>query len=98
MSNQTLEALYADAIADIESGEAAQRPCGLDDCWMQGGCAKCLSGVLRSSQPLDVAQIDVFEDARIVRLTMTESCKGKSKPCVVFFKTRVRVHSEKHDR
>jgi len=87
MSNY--DQLFADALADVEN----QHACNMtDECFMQGGCPRCLSAVVRSQQPLDVAQVDVFERAGIVRLTMTHSCKLESKPCVVFLKTRLKVH------
>ena len=87
MSNY--DQLFADALADVENQHACRTT---DECFMQGGCPKCLSAVVRSQQPLDVAQIDVFEGAGIVRFTMTQSCEPESKPCVVFFKTRLKVH------
>lgn len=83
------DALIADAVAEVESG--VKHPCNLDECFMQGGCPRCLAGVIRSGSVLDVAQIDVFEGAGIVRFTMAEPCKPPN-PCVVFFKTRVKVH------
>lgn len=63
MSNY--DQLFADALADVENQHACQTT---DECFMQGGCPKCLSAVVRSQQALDVAQIDVFEGASIVRL------------------------------
>jgi hypothetical protein len=90
MTQTNYDELFAECVSDVESG--AKHPCNLDDaCFMQGGCPRCLAGVLRSGSVLDVAHIDVFEGAGVVRLTMSEPCKPPN-PCVVFFKTNLKIH------
>ena len=90
MSNPTLyESLFAEALADVESG--VKHPCGTTDhCQEMGGCPTCFQGLMRGD--LGILAIDVFADSGVIRIT-TVGHDGQ--PCTVAFRN-VPVNVRRH--
>jgi hypothetical protein len=87
LTDQQLESLFAEALADVESG--VQHPCKTTEhCCEMGGCPRCFQGVMRGDIGID--HVDVFADSGIVRITTTGH---DGKPCTVSFRNvSFRVH------
>jgi hypothetical protein len=83
VSNPTLyESLFAEALADVESG--IKHPCKLrQDCQEARGCPGCISGAMKGD--LGILSVDVFESGTL-RIT-TVGHNGK--PCVIAFRNVV---------
>jgi len=80
--------LFDAALEDVNAER--RHPCGTTtDCRAMGGCPRCFQGVMRGS--VDVARVDVFTKAGVVRLTMSTGC-GEAEPCVVSFKVPLTIH------
>jgi hypothetical protein len=90
MSSPNYAALFSEALADVDTG--VRHPCGTTaDCRAMGGCPRCYQGVMRGR--VDVARVDVFTKAGLVRLTMDTGC-GRAEPCVVSFKVPLTIHGK----
>ena len=88
MSSPNYAALFSEALADVDAG--VRHPCGTTaDCRAMGGCPRCYQALMRGS--VDVARVDVFPKAGIVRLTMDAGC-GKPDACVVSFNVPLAIH------
>jgi hypothetical protein len=87
MTQTSYEALYAEALADVEAGN--QHACGTtDSCAAAGGCPRCFQAVM--SGHIGIEHVDVFTESGVLRIT-TVGCGGK--PCVVSFRgVEVTVH------
>jgi hypothetical protein len=93
VSNPTLyEQLFADAIADIDSG--VKHACGTTEhCQEMGGCPRCFQGLMKGD--LAVLSVDVFESGTI-RITTTGH---DGERCTVAFRgVPVTVHQDRRKR
>ncbi|HTT17965.1 MAG TPA: hypothetical protein VMG82_03405 [Candidatus Sulfotelmatobacter sp.] len=88
MSETNYSQLFANALADVESG--MQHPCSTTEhCREMGGCPRCFLGLMRGD--IGIEHVEVFTHSGIVRIT-TEGC-GYPTPCVVNFRgVSVTVH------
>lgn len=78
----TLDTLFAEAIAEVDSG--IKSPCGTSaPCKQMGGCPRCFAAVM-SGADIGVASITVYRKTGIVRLALSPGC-GKTQPCEVAF-------------
>jgi len=71
----TLQELYAEALADVESGEAARRPCRTTPECSAAGCPRCVSGLMRSAD-IGIRQVVVNRRTGSVTL-MIDADHGK---------------------
>ncbi len=88
MSETNYSQLFAEAVADVESG--VRHPCSTTEhrCEM-GGCPRCFCGIMRGE--IGIEHIEVFAQRGIIRIT-TKGC-GYPTPCVVSFRgVSVTVH------
>jgi hypothetical protein len=80
MSESNYSQLFADALADVESG--LQHPCGTTEhCCAMGGCPRCFRGVMHGD--LGIERVEVFTHSGTIRI-ITAGHVGR--PCVVSFR------------
>ena len=86
MSEVNYSQLFADALADVESG--VQHPCGTTEhCCEMGGCPRCFLGVMRGD--IGIEHVEVFTSG-VIRIT---TAGHGDRLCVVSFRgVSVTVH------
>lgn len=85
------ESLFAEALADVESG--AQHSCKTTEhCGEMGGCPRCFQAVMRGA--IGILHVDVFADSGIVRITT--AADHAPNPCVVALRVPLTIHGGTH--
>jgi hypothetical protein len=98
MTTDALEKLYAEAVADVESGAAATRNCGTtQECRLMTGCIRC-AGIL--SGEVGIEHVEIFpgdNEMGILRITTTGTHRSPN-ACVVSFKVPMTIRKIHNNR